>query len=294
MARLAFHLHQTSLHTEDSVERGKADARRFEQRSLLDVQLGARYELAANIASRQCRLQIDAVRAYDIDKAGTGVVLQLSDFVDLERSRNSSGAEEAAAEPCALLVGPVDDAHPDRQLHTVAVQTPDHLGARYHAEGAVEPTPVRNRVEVATQHDPLGPLAGEGHPQISGGIDGLLDGDSLEGPGEPLPGPHPGIGPSEAATGHGRSGIRFTTDGLGNSVDFDRGQTAELEKVIDDTLWISRHIRFCPVSRASAQRPYGSRPDTTDPLADETDALPYSGEVPAGVLGLAKQRRKKP
>jgi ribosome-binding ATPase len=255
MTRLPLELHQAAFHSQDAVEGGKADARCFKERPLLDVKLCARHQLRANITSSQNRFELNTMRAYDFIQPSTVVVFQVSNLVDLQSAAYGSRPEQASTKAGTLLIGPVDHADRDRQPHAVTMQRTENLCAGQHAEATVKPSPIRDGVEVATEHDALGAIARQGHPQVAGRIDVGLDGNALERASEPLAAFDPVIGPGKSAAPERWPGVDLATHSLGDAVDRNRRQAAKLKKVVNNTARISRHA---PVWRAN-------RPDVNPP-----------------------------
>ncbi len=128
----------------------------------------------------QGRLELDAVLGDDVSELATAVVDQIASSLDVERARHRPGAEQRATEAGAFLVGPVDDADRHRQLDAVTMECPQHLGTGQHSEAAVEPAAVRNRVEMAAEHDPVGTRARQRHPQVAGRVGVGVDRHTVE------------------------------------------------------------------------------------------------------------------
>ena len=124
-------------------------SRALEHRALLDVQLevGAR---ALQLRARLVHLrEVDVVAGDDVLEPLALAVLEVADLVDVERARAGRGAEQAAPEARALLVGPVDEAQPDRPL-AVGVRA-QHLERGEEPERAVEPAARRARSRRASR-----------------------------------------------------------------------------------------------------------------------------------------------
>ena len=108
-------------HVPLDAERAEHDAgrlvHRLEHRALLDVQLEVRarvdrLERAVRVAHA---IELDAVLAQRIDQARALLVREPADVVELQAAARRRRAEQAPAEPRALLVGPVDQLERDRR-----------------------------------------------------------------------------------------------------------------------------------------------------------------------------------
>ena len=80
------------------------------------------------------------------DPVGVAPLAQL--VLVAHRAAGSRRTEERAAEPRALLVRPVHEAHCQRRRPLLG-DPPQHLDARHDVEAAVEPAAVRHRIDVA-------------------------------------------------------------------------------------------------------------------------------------------------
>ena len=158
-------------------DRGRLVAR-LEHRALLDVQLevGARaLQVRAGVVHLR---EVDVVAGDDVLEPLALAVLEVAHLVDVERARAGRGAEQAAAEARALLVGPVDEAQPDRAV-AVGVRAQD-LERGEDPQRAVEPAAGGHGVDVrADDHEAL-LLAREVGPDVAGGVGGDLDRQLLE------------------------------------------------------------------------------------------------------------------
>ena len=67
-------------------------------------------------------VEVDVVAGDDVLEPLALAVLEVAHLVDVERAGAGRGAEQAAAEARALLVGPVDEAQPDRRRVAVGVR----------------------------------------------------------------------------------------------------------------------------------------------------------------------------
>ena len=107
------------------------------------------------------------------------------------------GAEQAAPEARALLVGPVDQAQPDRAL-PVGVRA-QRLERGHEPERAVEPAAGRHGVDVRADDHEAVLLAREVGPHVAGGVGGDLDRQLLELRAHELARLDPLVGPAHAA-----------------------------------------------------------------------------------------------
>src|SRR5581483_7440625 len=150
---------------EDDTER---ELERLEHGALLDVQLevGARAgELRAGV---ERTVEVDAVLPQRVLPADAVRVLPLADLVLVaHRPRSRRGAEQRAAEARPLLVGPVDEPHGHRRL-AVGGDPAQDLDAGDDVERAVEPAPVRDRVDVPPDQEGAVGAAWKREPLVSG------------------------------------------------------------------------------------------------------------------------------
>ncbi len=79
-------------------------------------------------------------------------------------------SEEAAPEARTLLVGPVDEAKRDRR-RALGGDAPENFDTGDHVQRSVQPTPVRNRVDVSADEYRTFGVAGEREPLIARGVD---------------------------------------------------------------------------------------------------------------------------
>ena len=145
--------------------RADATTHRLEDRSLLDVHLDIRLDVGHPCACAVEVLDVDAVRGEDLGQLVALLVGQSSQDIDVERADTRRRAEQAAAEPCTLLVRPVDQRHGDRR-YTFGGERPQQLQAGHHTECTVEPSTFRNAVEVAADHQHVVALAAQHGPQV--------------------------------------------------------------------------------------------------------------------------------
>ena len=177
-------------------DRGRLVAR-LEHRALLDVQLevGARaLQVGAGVVHLR---EIDVVAGDDVLEPLALAVLEVADLVDLERAGAGRGAEQAAAEARALLVGPVDEAQPDRAV-AFGVLAQDLKGGEQ-PQRAVEPAAGGHGVDVRADDHEAVLLAGEVGPDVAGLVGLDLDRQLLELAADQLTRLDPLVGPADAA-----------------------------------------------------------------------------------------------
>ena len=198
----------------------------LEHRALLDVQLqvgGRAGELPAGVSRA---LEVDSVLGQHVGQRRAGGVAQAPEEIRVEALRDGARAEQAAAEAEALLVGPVDE--PDRRGRPpVRRQPPQHLETAQHVQAAVEPAPVRDRVEVAADHH--GALGGsrERRPEVAGLVGLDAHGQLREPLAVPVPPARPGLGPAHALRAALVAGERLELAQLGDGaggIERHRGQ----------------------------------------------------------------------
>jgi hypothetical protein len=210
------------------------EVHRLENRALLDVQLevgGGVLELAAGVGRL---VEVDAVSADCIgERHAVGVPALPQLFLVGHRARGRARAEQRAPEARALLVGPADEPHRDRRRAFLR-DPPQHLRAGDHIERAVEPAPVRDRVEVPTDDQRPFRLPGHGPPLVPRLVELHLD--PVELAGHPVLGPHPRVRP-----GHTLSAVLCS------------GQLLQLVELGDGPLRIEHAASFSPwLSRRKA------------------------------------------
>ena len=148
---------------------------------------------------------VDAVGGEHVGKLVALLVGQAAQHVDVERADTRRRAEQAAAEPGTLLVGPVDQGDRDRRS-TVRGDGSKQLQPGHHAERAVEPATLRHAVEVAADHQRVAALAAQHGPQVSGLVLVDLDGQRGQRLAQHRPSFEPFGCPRQPATALGPSG----------------------------------------------------------------------------------------
>jgi hypothetical protein len=173
------------------------ESERLEHRPLLDVELevgGGALELSSTFP---CPVELDAVLGQSVRKGDAFLVVKPSELVRIERSRAGARAEEAAAEPRALLVGPVDE--PDRCGWGAVLGDPaENLDGGHHVERAVEPAAVRDGVDVTADYKRAVGVAPQREPLVPGLVDLVVGRDAGELLAEPLAGARPRLRPRDA------------------------------------------------------------------------------------------------
>jgi hypothetical protein len=196
---------QMALHAERAEHRGRGLAAALQHRSLLDVQLQIRAG-AAQLGVRLVRaIQLHPVARDHVLEPLAVAVAQVAHLVDVERPGAGRGAEQAAAEAGALLVGPVDQAQAHGRAAGLRLRA-QRLHRGELAERAVQPAAGRHRVDVrADDHEPVR-LAGQVGPEVAGGVDAHVDRQLGEARAQELAGAHPLVGPAHPAGPVGAAG----------------------------------------------------------------------------------------
>ena len=96
-------------------DRADAATHRLEDRALLDVHLDVRLHVGHARAGAVEVVDVDAVLGEHLGQLVALLVGQPAQHLDVERADTGRRAEQAAAEPSALLVGPVDQRDGDRR-----------------------------------------------------------------------------------------------------------------------------------------------------------------------------------
>ena len=174
------------------------EVQRLEHRALLDVELevGRRaLELGVRL---ERTVEVDAVRADRVGQRDAVTVDERAELVLVgHRAAGGGRAEERAAEPCALLVGPVDE--PDRDGRRPLVRDPaEDLRRTEDVEAAVEPAAVRDGVHVAAEQDGALRVAAERVPVVAGCVALDLEREVREALREPRTALRPGLRPRDA------------------------------------------------------------------------------------------------
>jgi hypothetical protein len=92
-------------------------------------------------------VDVDPVLSEDLGQAVALFVAEAAEHLEIERAHTGGRAEQAAAEPGALLVGPVDQGDGDRR-RALGGERAQQLEPGHHAQRAVEPAAFRHAVEV--------------------------------------------------------------------------------------------------------------------------------------------------
>ena len=168
--RLAAEDHAVALDADGAEHRSDRQTEALEHRPLLDVQLEVGAHVAESAPAVARAVELDAVRADRVLEADSVGIREVAHRVGIERPAGRGGAEEAAAETRALLVGPVDerDGAGRRALRGDRAQ---RLERAHHAERAVQPAAVRHGVDVRADDHGLRPVAGEAGPEVAGLVD---------------------------------------------------------------------------------------------------------------------------
>src|SRR5215218_7825446 len=170
---------------------------RLEHRPLLDVQLEVRPSVLELRARLERAVELHPVLAQRVRQRDALAIRQRAQLVLVgHRAGGRRRAEERAAEPGALLVGPLDEPDRDRRLALLR-DPPQHLDAGQHVQAAVQPAPVRHRVDVtADQERPLRPPA-QREPLVPRLVDFELGADRRDLRSQPLPRALPRLGPGD-------------------------------------------------------------------------------------------------
>ena len=198
MCRLPVPGDSVTLDAERAEDDAEGKPERLEDGPLLDVQLeigGCGFELGPSV---ERRIEIDTVRRERVGQRDAVAVDELPKLVLVgHRSRCCARAEEAAAEACAFLVGPVHEPDRDRRL-SLARDPTQHLDARDDVEAPVEPAAVRDRVDVSADEDGALRLSGQREPLVPSRVDRLLRGGARDEVTEPLARTFPRLRPRHA------------------------------------------------------------------------------------------------
>ena len=169
MRRLTSERHQVPLHP-DCPAHGAGEATAVEQYGpLLDVELEVRDGSLEPSRRRGSAVEVDLARRQRVSQRDALGIAQVTDLVGVQRARASRRAEQAAAEPRPLLVGPVNESHPDRRRRSGSGELPDGLERGQQPERTVEPAAVGHGVDVRPDdHEMLLVGACDARPQVPG------------------------------------------------------------------------------------------------------------------------------
>src|SRR6266704_1190534 len=123
----------------------------------------------------------------------------------MEWSGGGTGAKKAVTKACAFFVGPIDEFQSDRRLRCGGV-TAHGFESGDDTECAIEPTSVRNGIDVTADDDGFVGCAWESGKKISGGIGGELEIQRREFAAEPFAGGAPDGAPGDALRAVGSGG----------------------------------------------------------------------------------------
>ena len=117
-------------------------------------------------------VEVDAVRRQRVGQRGAVAVGQPAHGVGLEAPGGGAGAEQAAPEARALLVGPVHEL--EREPARLRGERAQHLEPGDDVQRPVEPAAARHRVQVPADDHELVGLAGRRRPRVARlvGLDG--------------------------------------------------------------------------------------------------------------------------
>ena len=194
----------------------------FENGSLLDMQFQIGAGMAALDGGVPDAVDVDVALAQRVFQADSVAVGAAAVGLDGVRSGKGGGAEEAAAEARAFLVGPIHQANGDGRLAVeVLRQTAQHLEAGEDAKAAVEPAAVGDGVQMTAEDEGAIGVAAQRRPGVPGGVEVVLHrqlGQLALKPGSRL---EPGFAPGDAL----RSMIV-------------RGQRAKLLEIGNGSAWV--------------------------------------------------------
>jgi hypothetical protein len=267
----------------------------LEHRPLLDVQLevggrGEAIEVRARRAHAGERHAVLGQRVGQLHALAIDQVRQLG--LGVERAGRRRRAGQAAAEPRALLVGPVDQAQRHRRLAGLA-RAPQHLEAGQHAERAVEPAAARHRVEVAADDQAPRRRARQRRPQVAGAVALGRDAQlALELLGEPRPRRLPGRAPGDALRALGVRGQRGQRFEIGDHPGRRRLHRRERTKPAAQPSRLTIQISATTARIRCARRPRSSASARPQAIAAHTAIISASTIGPSGCS--AKAARTSP
>jgi len=160
--RLPTEGHPVTLDAHRSGHGADRQALPFQHRPLLDM----RFQVSAGTADLLPRLvqaiEVDTMLGDHVTEPQTTGIGELADFGHVQRSRHGGGAEQAVPKSGALFIGPFHQRERARQRPTRR-QAAENLHRTHDAIRAIEPTAVRDRVQVGA--DDHNPIAGAGQPR---------------------------------------------------------------------------------------------------------------------------------
>jgi hypothetical protein len=145
-----------SLHPLGPKHNAKRQLHFFQNRTLLDVQFQISSYVPAFSAGITNPIDIDAAVPKSILQTNSIAVCTNAVNGDAMSSGKRRRSEEAPAEAGPFLIGPIDQPNRDRwPAVKILRETAHHLKPRKNAQGAIQPTAVRYRIEMASQNKRL-------------------------------------------------------------------------------------------------------------------------------------------
>jgi hypothetical protein len=136
----------------------------------LDVRLHVLLTSLRSIES----IDVDSMLRQHVDEAIALLVDETSQDLRVDRSHERGRAEQRTREASAFFVGPVDERHGDGRL-AFGREGAQQFESGHDAERSVEPTALRNTVEVAAHHEGVVAFAPQVGPQVAGFVDFDVD-----------------------------------------------------------------------------------------------------------------------
>src|SRR5262245_33874322 len=231
-------LETQALHPDAPVHRRGLEALGLQDRALLDVELEVGVETLEPGAGVQHPIELHAVLRQHLSRGASVGVPGVRQLAGVEGAGGGGAPEQAAPEARSLLVGPVHQRERPRRSGMRARPRPHHTEPSHDAEGPVEPTTVRDRVDVRPQCERRVGPAGQVGPSVPRLVDLRVEADLVEQLAQELPRRSPAFAPTEPLC----SGVVARPPG-------------ELAQVGDDPLGVHRRtvaqptrsrLRACP------------------------------------------------
>ena len=168
MRSLANERDQVALDADGAADRRREAGAVEEHRALLDVQLEICEGAVQPAGGGGRAVKVDAARGEAVGQRDATGVLQPANVVSGQIACAGRGPDQASPEPRALLIGPIDEADPDRRRDAGAAELAHRLERGQQSERTVEPTAIRDRIDVRADDQELVALAGDRSPEVAG------------------------------------------------------------------------------------------------------------------------------
>jgi hypothetical protein len=156
------------LNTLRPKHRSQRKSKLFQHRPLLDVQLQIRCRILPLNAGFADRVYANPALGQRIFQPFAARIRPSAILVNRVRPRECRRSKQAPSKPRTLLVGPVHQPHRHRRLSAKLLRNPaQHSVGAHHAQRTVEPSAIRNRIQVTPKNQRLLRFSLQRRPAIS-------------------------------------------------------------------------------------------------------------------------------